>query len=139
MKFDVFLNFDGNCREAVAFYAQVFKTPEPQFMTYGDAPGSSPNEQDADRILYACLPIFGCNMMFSDCPSDMTFIRGNSIGLTLGAEDKQEITRLFHALKEGGQVHMDLTKTFYAELYGMVTDKYGILWHLTGNSAEANA
>ncbi|MBP2636995.1 MAG: hypothetical protein H6Q72_2902 [Firmicutes bacterium] len=43
MSVDVFLNFNGNCREAVEFYAQVFGTEKPQFMTFGDAPPDNCN------------------------------------------------------------------------------------------------
>lgn len=33
----MFLNFDGNCREAAEFYAKVFKMEVGNLMTYGDA------------------------------------------------------------------------------------------------------
>jgi PhnB protein len=36
MAVQVYLNFNGNCKEAVDFYTKVFKTNEPQFMYYGD-------------------------------------------------------------------------------------------------------
>ena len=32
MKIELFLNFDGNCREAVEFYAKVFKSEVSNFM-----------------------------------------------------------------------------------------------------------
>lgn len=35
MKIGPYINFPGNCREAVAFYKKVFKAEEPQIMTYG--------------------------------------------------------------------------------------------------------
>ena len=38
MAINIYMNFNGNCREAVEFYAQVFGTPEPKIMTYGDTP-----------------------------------------------------------------------------------------------------
>ncbi len=137
--FDVFINFDGNCREAVTFYAEVFGQALPEMMTYGQAPDGGIDERDADRILYAMIPIFGSNAMFSDCPSGVPFERGNSIGMTLGSDDKAELTRLFHALKEGGEVFMDLQPTFWSGLYGMVTDKFGILWHLSHFDPNAQA
>jgi len=51
-KFDVFLNFDGDCHDAVEFYAKIFKTPSPQFMTYGQAPYEGGNPADKDKIIY---------------------------------------------------------------------------------------
>jgi len=132
--FDLFINFDGNCREAVNFYAEVFHTKSEGLMTYGDAPPSEgyvTPEEDKDRILYCSLLIFGCNVMFCDCPPGNGFIKGNNICPTIGSDDKEEISRIFNALKQGGQVEMELQQTFWSDLYGMVADRYGIIWQLS--------
>ena len=131
MSFDVFLNFNGDCRSAIEFYANVFILDMPDLMTYGQAPGFTGPESDKDRILYASLPIFGCNVMFSDCPSDNDFIKGNNIALTLGTPDADEIKRLYTALSNGGTVRMELGRTFFSELYGMVRDRFDITWQLS--------
>ena len=132
VSFDVFINFNGNCREAVAFYAAVFKLEMPRhLMTYGEAPGFSGKEADRDRVIYTSLPIFGCNMMLADCPSGATYTKGSNIALTLGTSDAAEIRRLYDALSEGGTVRMELGKTFFSELYGMVRDKFGVTWQLS--------
>ena len=36
MKIQPYINFYGNCQEAVAFYAKVFKTDKAKIMTYGE-------------------------------------------------------------------------------------------------------
>ena len=132
MSFDVFINFDGDCSAALEFYAGVFKLKKPEsIMTYGQAPGFTGPEADKDRIVYANLPIFGCNVMFSDCPSGNDFVKGNNIALTLGTSEEKEIRRLYDALRDGGQVRMELGGTFFSELYGMVRDKFGITWQLS--------
>jgi len=132
MTFDVFLNFDGNCRDALEFYSNVFNLDMPgNIMTYGQAPDFQVPDETKERVLYASLPIFGCNVMFSDCPPGSNYVKGTNIALTLGTSDANEITRLFTALKEGGYVNMDLGKTFFSELYAMVTDKYGTTWQLS--------
>jgi PhnB protein len=99
-------------------------------MSYGENPGGA-SEQDADRILYACMPMFGQNVMFSDCPSDSKYVRGNNIMLTIGLSDVEEIKRIFQELGTGGEVYMPLGKTFFSELFGMVCDKFGIIWQLS--------
>jgi len=132
MSFDVFLNFDGDCRNALEFYSQVFKLEMPaNIMTYGQAPGFQALPDAKDRVLYASLPIFGCNVMFSDCPPGSKYVKGSNIALTLGSHDAKEIERLFVALKTGGMVNMDLGKTFFSELYAMVTDRFGVTWQLS--------
>jgi PhnB protein len=39
-----------------------------------------------------------------------------------------EADRLFTALADGGQVHMPLGKTFFSSRFGMVADRFGVLW-----------
>ena len=130
MSFDVFLTFDGDCRKALEFYAGVFRQEMPkQIMSYGETPDAA--EADKDRVLYACMPLFGMNVMFSDCPSDNDYVKGNNIMLTLGLSDEAEINRIFQALGEGGEVYMPLGKTFFSELFGMVCDPFGFIWQFS--------
>jgi len=132
MTFEVFLNFDGDCHKALEFYAEVFGLGAPSHvMTYDQNPESNFGEENKGRILYATLPIFGCNVMFSDCPAGSPYVKGTNIALTLGTFDAGEITRVFEALAKDGQVLMPIGKTFFSELYGMVTDKFGITWQLS--------
>ncbi|GHV91960.1 VOC family protein [Spirochaetia bacterium] len=131
MSLDVYFSFNGNCRKAMEFYAAVFgvKRPE-QIMTYGQNPGGS-SEQDKDRILYACMPMFGMNVMFCDCATGAEYTVGNNIMLTLGIADSEEIQRIFRDLSEGGEVYMPLEKTFFSKLFGMVCDRFGVIWQLS--------
>ena len=139
MALQLFVNFDGNCREAVSFYAKVFKTNEPEFMTFGDTPGDDGmglDEKDKGLIMYTDLEIEGTTVMFSDVPPGMPFVKGNNIALTVVTKDADEIKRLFHALGEGGEVDMELQETFWSNLYGMVTDKFGISWQFSHDSGK---
>lgn len=137
MSFDVFFNFDGECKEAVEFYAKAFNSQIVDMMSYGDMP---PNpdfivpESHKTRIMYACVPIFGCNVMFSDMPDGMPLIKGNNISPTISSKDKDELTRVFHALAAGGEIGEELGKTFWSDMYGMVTDKFGIIWQISHDS-----
>ena len=130
MTFSVFVNFDGNCREAVEFYAKVFRQDEVRLMTYGEAPDENLKEEDKGRIMYADMTIGDSDVMFMDFSSDMQCVKGNNIQLTISDHDPQEVRRLFAELKEGGKVEMDLQETFWSALYGMVVDKFGVQWHI---------
>lgn len=136
MTFSVFVNFDGDCREAVEFYAKIFGISDPQLMTYGDAPGGDTSEKDKERIMYAELLIGDCKVMFMDFSSDMQCVKGNNVQLTLSETDKQEVTRLFNELKQGGTVGMELQETFWSGLYGMVIDKFGVQWHIMHDNGQ---
>jgi PhnB protein len=136
---EVYLNFNGNCREAVEFYANVFGTEQPQIMTFGDTP-PDPNftlpEEAKNLVMHARLTINGSTVMFSDVFPGMPFVVGNNISLTIGSKNIEEIKSLFHKLKEGGKVGMELQETFWSKCYGNLTDKFGIGWQLNYDSGE---
>ena len=133
MQLELFINFDGNCREAAAFYAKVFRSTVNNLMTYGEAPPDPSYtlcEADRDRVMYAGVPIGGITVMLMDMPSGSPLTVGNAINPTVSTEDKGEVTRMFNALKEGGEIYMVPQKTFFSEWYAMVKDKYGVIWQL---------
>lgn len=139
MAVDVYLNFNGNCREAVEFYSKVFGTEEPKFMTFGESP---PNpeyplpEEAKDLIMHTRLNIQGSNVMFSDVFPGMSFIQGNSISLAVVSTDQNEVKSIFSKLQEGGNVGMELQETFWSKSYGQITDKFGIEWQLNYDNGE---
>jgi len=139
MSVDVYLNFNGNCREAVEFYAKVFGIENPQIMAFGDTP---PNpeftlpEEAKNLVMHARLNISGSNVMFSDVFPGMPFIEGNNITLALVSANLDEIQSAFDKLKVGGSVRMELQETFWSKSYGQLTDKFGILWQLSYDNGE---
>lgn len=133
MQLEMFLNFDGNCREAVGFYAKVFQSEVENLMTYGDAPPDPSYalpEADKNRVMYADIRIGGMTVMFMDMPSNSALTIGDNITPTVSADNKDEVTRIFNELKDGGEVCTELGQTFFSEWYGMVKDKYGVIWHI---------
>ena len=133
MQLELFINFNGNCREAVEFYAKVFRSSVNNLMTYGEAP-PDPNyfvpEADKNRIMYAGIPMGGMTVMFMDYLSGSPMVMGNNIHPTISTDDKNEVTRLFGELSEGGDVCAELGQTFFSEWYGMVRDKFGVTWQI---------
>ena len=135
MSLDVFVSFDGECRDAVAFYGTVFDAAPTTMMTYADNPqADAVAPEDRDRVLYAALSVGGNVVMFSDCPYDPTgtgYVPGNNVALTFGSTDPDEVARVYRRLSDGGQVLMPLGRTFFSEQYGMVRDRFGIIWQLS--------
>ena len=139
MSVDVFINFNGNCREAVEFYAQVFGTEKPQFMTFGDAPpepGAVLPENAKHLIIHTQLTVMGSRVMFSDIFPGMPFVVGNNINLSIISASMDEIKTLFDKLKEGGSIGMELQETFWSKYFGSVTDKFGIQWLFNYDSGK---
>ena len=140
MNLELFINFDGNCREAVAFYAKVFQSEVKNLMTYGQTP-PDPNfplaEEDRDKIMYADVKIGGITVMFMDMPSGFPLVEGNNINPTISMDSKEDVERIFNELKVDGEVFMELQQTFFSELYGMIKDKFGVIWHILYYVREA--
>ncbi|MFS0764000.1 MULTISPECIES: VOC family protein [Peribacillus] len=137
MSVDAYLNFNGNCRQAVEFYAEVFGTEQPNIMTFGETP---PNpefplpEEAKDLVMHTRLNISGSNIMFSDTFPGMPFVEGNNISLAYVSNDLDEIKSIFNKLSEGGKVGLELQETFWSKIYGQLTDKFGIQWQFNFES-----
>jgi len=133
MKLSTYLTYDGNAREAFTFYQQVLGG-NLELMTFAQAPEAEqfPAEYH-ERIMHACLDLGESTLMASDTLPGETCgggpyegIKGCSI--SLHPSSVAEAERLFAALGEGGTVIMPLEKTFWAERFGMLTDRFGLSW-----------
>lgn len=133
MKISTYLTFDGQAREAFTFYQQVLGGTL-ETMTFAQAPDADqfPAEY-RDRVMHTCLTLGDHCLMASDTlPGDFCGgapyegIKGCSI--SLHPESVAEGERLFNGLSEGGQVVMPMEKTFWAERFGMFTDRFGVSW-----------
>ncbi|MBA2939952.1 VOC family protein [Paenibacillus sp. CGMCC 1.16610] len=139
MALDFYLNFNGNCREAVEYYAEVFGAEQPKIMTFGDTPSDPAYplpEEAKSMVMHARLTISGSTVMFSDVFPGMPFVAGNNISLSMVSKDIEEIKSAFHKLKEGGKVGMELQETFWSKCYGSLEDKFGIQWQFNYDNGE---
>jgi PhnB protein len=121
-----YLTFDGNCREAMEFYAKCLGA-DLYIMPFSEAPINVPAEAK-DRIMHARLAKGSAALMASDTMPGMSIQRGNNFSVTVGCESLEETERMFKALSENGNVTMALQETFWATRFGMLTDRFGINW-----------
>ncbi|MCO5105010.1 MAG: VOC family protein [Burkholderiaceae bacterium] len=125
-----YLFFEGRCEEALAFYEKAIGAERGQLMRYSDNP--EPPRADCpapsgDKVMHCNFTVGGTQIMASDgMASGTTNFKG--FGLTLGAATAHEAERLFQALADGGKIQMPLGKTFYSPAFGMVEDRFGVLW-----------
>ena len=129
MALNPYLIFNGNAREAALFYAQVFGTEEPQFLTYGSMHSDEIPEEAKDLIMHTYLEIAGNKLMISDEFPGQPFQQGNNFTLAYVSSDEAAIRAAFQKLKEdGGEVEMELQETPWSKAYGSLTDKFNIKW-----------
>jgi PhnB protein len=131
-----YLNFDGTCAEALRFYEQTLGAKIEGMMTFADSPmaGQAP-PGSADRIIHARLSLDGSVVMASDTMPGQPFHGMHGFGLALTYPTAEEAQRVFEALGAGGKVGMPLQKTFWAEAFGMVVDRFGTPWMVNGGMA----
>jgi PhnB protein len=123
-----YLNFDGNCREAMTFYAKCLGG-EVTLSTFAEMPGNHSPEAK-DRIMHSKVIKGGTVLMASDTMPGSPFHPGGNFSIAITCESAHEIDTLFAALSEGGKVSMPLADQFRGARFGMLTDKFGIHWML---------
>jgi len=128
MQLNPYLHFAGNCREAFGFYHKSLGGEIKMMSTYADTPMAAEMSPDwQDKIVHARLITDGAVLMGSDSPPER-FAKPQGFTVSIDVADPAEADRIFAALSEGGEVSMPIGKTFWAERFGMFTDKFGVPW-----------
>ena len=130
-----YLNFNGNCREAMEFYAKCLGA-ELFTMPFAEAKMDVPKEA-RNRLMHARLTKGRTMLMASDTLPAMEFKPGNNFSVSLECDSAAEADKLFSALGEKGKVTMPLQETFWAARFGMLRDRFGIHWMLNVNKPQS--
>jgi len=131
MQIQSYLFFEGRCEEALEFYRKALGAEVTMLMRYKDNP--EPPEKSKvppgseNKVMHASFRIGETTVMASDglCQGKPSF---QGFGLSLTVLNVAEADRKFAALADGGQVRMPLAKTFFSPRFGMVADRFGVLW-----------
>jgi PhnB protein len=128
MQINAYLNFNGQCEAAFKFYEQVLGGKMLMMSRFEDSPMAQqmPAEMRT-KILHARIQIGDTLIMGSDPPPDR-FSHQKGFALSLQVKTAAEAEKIFQALAENSQVGMPLGKTFFAERFGMLTDRFGVPW-----------
>ena len=128
MRVTPYLMFDGRTEEAIEFYKKALGATVEMLMRFKDSPDKTMCAPGNDnKIMHSCLKIGDTAVMASDGRnSGKPDFKG--ISLSLNARDETHADQMFKALGEGGQVQMEMMKTFFAKRFGMVADKFGVSW-----------
>jgi len=120
-----YISFKGNCREAIQFYKNALNAQVLFTQTFGESPMSGMGP--AENIMHCSLQVGESKIMMSDSPSHEPAGTGD-ISLAIGLNDPEQARQFFDNLAKDGKVIMPLAKTYWAESFGMLTDKFGIKW-----------
>ncbi len=131
MTLNIYLTFDGNCREVFEFYRSVFGGEFSIVQTFGDGPPDmGVPEDEQDRIMHVSFPIGSSVLMGSDTVTGFgpPGVKGDNFSVSCATQSREETDELFAKISEGGTVTMPLADMFWGSYFGSCTDKFGIKW-----------
>jgi len=133
-----YISFNGNCNEAINFYKDALGGKILYVQRYGDSPmkGMGPDE----GIMHCTLRFGETELMACDNPGhdDFPLHVGNNISLSYSSNDPVGAESIFAKMAEGGKITMPMAETFWAERFGMLTDKFGINWMFNCDKPESD-
>lgn len=127
-----YVMYAGCCEDAMKYYEQHLGAKITALMRYADAPDTPQADQgqcpvsDPQKIMHGAFMLGETLIMASDAPDHTAGAPG--VWLSLTADDEIQAANCFDALGEGGQTIMPLAPTFFAEQFGMCTDRFGASW-----------
>lgn len=128
-----YLTFNGNCREAMSFYADCLGG-ELQYQTLGEAPEAEKLPENMKRYIFqATLKKDNCVIVATDLVGDNRLIKGNAVSIFIECENKKEMKTYYKKLSEGGNPVQPIQNTFWGAWFGGLIDKYSINWLLHCN------
>ena len=138
MQLQPYLFFEGRADEAIEFYRKTLGAEVQMLMRYKDSPEPQPKGAQTppgEKVMHSSLRIGDTEIMASD-----GFAQGKpnfqGFALALNARDDAQARRWFEALADGGRVQQPLIKTFFSSSFGMVADRFGLMWMVSVPQAK---
>lgn len=136
MRIFPYLSFNGNCREALTFYAELFNGTVDSFVPWNEEAIEHIPEATVEHIMHGSININGFTIAGSDQFGDMYQPAGN-VSLMIDIDDLSDAQAKFTELAEAGQIIMLFSETFWADGYGFCTDRFGIMWQINCTGSKA--
>jgi len=126
-KLNPYINFESNCKEAMEFYNSAFGG-KLTMSTFKEGGAPADPTQD-NKIMHAMLVCDnGITLMGADTPNGWTYIKGTNISVSLSGENEAELQGYWDKLSNGAKIDQPLAKAPWGDMFGMLTDKFGIRW-----------
>lgn len=126
LKLDFYINYLGVCEDAFRFYEQHLGGKIISMMPHQQAPANFPKDWK-NPILHAIVEIGGTLVRGADIPGAEPM---RSSYLTLRIETPEKAEQIYNLLSKDGEIFMKMEKTFFANRFAMLRDKFGTSWML---------
>ena len=126
LKLDIYLNYPGHCEEAFRFYELHLGGKINMMMPHQQPPADFPKEWKSP-VMHAIIEIGGTIVRGADVPGAEPM---RSAYLTLMLDTAEQAENIYQLLSSEGEVFMKMEKTFFANRFAMLRDKFGTSWML---------
>lgn len=126
MKLDIYINYAGQCEKAFQFYEQHLGGKIIMMTAHQQPPPNFPKEWKKP-ILHAIMEIGGTMVRGADIPHAEPM---RSAYLTLRLDTPEQAEHIYKVLSGDGEIFMKMEKTFFANRFAMLRDKFGTSWML---------
>ena len=124
-----YLQFAGNCAEALTFYAETLGGKVLMMSKYSEAPPNADMPPvPAHWIMHGRLQWPGGGMLMGSDGGMAPFEGIKGVSLSVNSADVAEGAKVFAALAAGGKVAMPFSATFWSPGFGMLVDRFGVPW-----------
>lgn len=121
-----YLSFNGNARDAMEFYQQVFGGTL-TLSTFGEFTDAHP--EHSDKIMHGMLETpTGFTLMGGDPPPGVKVSQGDNFTVAISGDDVAELHEYWDKLSANGQVITPMAKQMWGDEFGACTDRFGIPW-----------
>jgi PhnB protein len=128
MQMNPYLSFRGDCEEAFRCYERTLGGQVGTIFRYGGSPMATQVPADwADKVMHTTLTIGNQTLNGGDVAPDQ-YEAPKGFALSLNMMSEADAERIFRELATGGRVMVPLAKTFWAQRFGQVVDRFGIQW-----------
>jgi len=128
MQVTTYLGFSADCKQAFEFYERVLSGKITFMMTWGESPMAGQHPELKDKIMHATLQLPGGGIINGADHPDGKAVKPAGFSVAVTVKDPAEAERIYKGLSEGGQIQMELQKTFWSPAFGMFIDKFQVPW-----------
>ena len=130
-----YVSFKGDCEEAFKCYEEILGAKPGLLFRYADSPLADvvPSGWDT-KIMHGSIVIGQQLLEGADVPPER-YEEPKGFSLSLNVKGASEAETFFQQLADRGRIVYPIEKTFWAERFGMVIDRFGIPWMINCEAA----
>ncbi len=138
MEIRPYIMFKGECSDAIRLYENAFDSKVSEISRFSDMPPENPMPIPEDKknwVLMATLPMGDNFIRLSDTIGELKDAESERVSIAVEFE-VEKVKKAFNVLSEDGSVGIPLQQSFFSPCFGVVHDKFGVMWTLVGQSDD---